>query len=167
MIRRQQREGWGKEMIGEAGSPEEIGQVRALFLEYAASLDFSLCFQSFEQELDTLPGKYSPPCGVLLLATGETGEPAGCVAVRPLTEDECEMKRLYVRPSFRGTGTGRQLVEAALAWARAQGYRAIKLDTVPGKMDAAIRLYRSLGFVECAPYYESPVECSLFLSLAL
>lgn len=154
-------------MIFEAGSLEEISQVRTLFLEYAASLDFSLCFQSFQQELDTLPGKYAPPGGVLLLATGAAGEPAGCVAVRPLGGDECEMKRLYVRPSFRGTGTGRQLVEAALAWARAHGYRAIKLDTVPGKMDAAIRLYRSLGFAECAPYYESPVECSLFFTLAL
>jgi len=154
-------------MILEASSPEEISQVRALFLEYAASLDFSLCFQNFQQELDTLPGKYSPPGGVLLMASGKPGEPAGCVAVRPLEEGACEMKRLYVRPSFRGTGTGRELAEAAVAWARKRRYRAMKLDTVPGKMDAAIRLYRDLGFVECAPYYETPVEGSVFFTLQL
>jgi putative acetyltransferase len=154
-------------MIQEATSEEEISQARALFLEYAASLGFSLCFQNFQQELDTLPGKYSPPDGVLLLAVGKPGEPAGCVAVRPLGESECEMKRLYVRPDHRGAGTGRELVEAAIAWARQRGYRAMKLDTVPGKMDAAIGLYRRLGFVECAPYYKTPVKGSLFFTCAL
>lgn len=154
-------------MILEAISTEEVSEARSLFLEYAASLDFSLCFQNFQQELDTLPGKYSPPDGVLLLAAGKPGESAGCVAVRPLGEGACEMKRLYVRPAYRGTGTGRELVEAAVAWARMGGYRAMKLDTVPGRMDAAIGLYRRLGFVECEPYYETPVEGSLFFTLAL
>jgi len=154
-------------MILEAISPEEISQVRALFLEYAGSLGFSLCFQNFQEELDTLPGKYSPPDGVLLMAMGEAGEPAGCVAVRPLGDEACEMKRLYVRPSCRGAGTGRELVEAAVAWARRRCYGAMKLDTIPGKMDGAIRLYRSLGFAECAPYYETPIEGSLFFTLAL
>jgi GNAT superfamily N-acetyltransferase len=154
-------------MIREARSPEQISQVRALFLEYAAALDFSLCFQNFQQELDTLPGKYSPPDGVLLLAGETSGGSVGCIGVRPLGDGACEMKRLYVRPSHRGSGTGRELVEAALAWARARGYGAMMLDTVPGKMDAAIRLYRDLGFVECAPYYDTPVEGSLFFRLAL
>ena len=154
-------------MILEASSPEEISQVRRLFLEYAASLGFSLCLQNFQQEVDALPGKYSPPDGVLLLAAGNSGEPAGCVGVRPLDDNACEMKRLYVRPSSRGAGTGRRLVEAAVAWARTRRYRAMKLDTVPGRMDAAILLYRSLGFVECAPYYETPIEGSLFFTLAL
>ena len=154
-------------MISEAISPGEIGQVRTLFLEYAASLDFSLCFQNFQEEVDTLPGKYSPPDGLLLVAAGEAGEPAGCIAVRPLGDGACEMKRLYVRSSCRGTGTGRKLVEAAVAWARRRGYRAMKLDTIPGKMDAAIRLYLSFGFVECPPYYETPVKGSLFFTLAL
>ena len=154
-------------MILEANSPEKIAQARALFLEYASSLGFSLCFQNFQQELDTLPGKYAPPDGVLLLAVEETGEAAGCVAVRPLDDEACEMKRLYLRPSSRGTGTGRELVETAVAWARRRGYHVMKLDTVPGKMDAAIRLYRSLGFMECAPYYETPIEGSLFFTLAL
>lgn len=154
-------------MIFEASSPEQVSQVRSLFLEYAASLDFSLCFQNFQQEVDTLPGKYSPPDGLLLLAAGESGEPTGCIAVRPLGDGECEMKRLYVRPGCRGTGTGRELVEAAVRWASRRRYRAMKLDTIPGKMDAAIRLYRTFGFVECAPYYETPVEGSLFFTLAL
>lgn len=154
-------------MILEVCAEEELGQVRALFLEYAASLDFSLCFQNFQQELETLPGKYAPPRGVLLLAVEKPGEAAGCVAVRPLGSDECEMKRLYVRPAFRGAGTGRRLVEAALKWALARQYRAMKLDTIPGKMNAAIRLYRSLGFVECAPYCKGPAECSLFLTHTL
>ena len=154
-------------MISEVQSPGEIAEVRALFLEYAASLGFSLCFQNFQQELDTLPGKYSPPDGVLLLATDTSGEPAGCIGVRPLGACECEMKRLYVRPSHRSAGTGKELVEAALAWASARGYSAMKLDTVPGKMDAAIRLYRSLGFLECPPYYETPIEGSLLFTRAL
>lgn len=154
-------------MILEALSPEKIDQARALFLEYAGSLGFSLCFQNFRQELDTLPGKYAPPDGVLLLAEGKPGEAAGCVAVRPLGNGACEMKRLYVRPAYRSTGTGRELVEAAVAWARMRSYRAMKLDTIPGRMDAAIRLYRNLGFVECPPYYETPIAGSLFFSRAL
>jgi putative acetyltransferase len=154
-------------MILEAISAEEISQARSLFLEYAASLGFSLCFQNFQQELDTLPGKYSPPEGVLLLAAGKPGETAGCVAVRPLGDGSCEMKRLYVRPAYRGAGTGRELVEAAMEWARRRGYRAMRLDTVPGKMDAAIGLYRRLGFVECATYYDTPVQGTLFFTLAL
>lgn len=153
--------------ISQASSPDDIAEIRALFLEYAASLGFSLCFQNFQQELDALPGKYAPPDGVLLLARERSGVPVGCIGVRPLGDNACEMKRLYVRPLHRGSGTGRELVEAALAWARARGYGAMKLDTVPGKMDAAIRMYRKFGFVECPPYYETPVEGTVFFTLAL
>ena len=126
---------------------------RDLFFEYAESLDVSLCFQGFDEELATLPGSYAPPRGGLWLAK-QGGQAAGCVAMRPLDERRCEMKRLYVRPEFRGTGLGRRLAECAIGFARSCGYRSMVLDTLPD-MEAARALYRSLGFTPCAPYYDN------------
>jgi putative acetyltransferase len=149
-----------------ASTPEQVEQVRALFLEYADSLGFSLCFQSFDQELAELPGKYAPPEGRLLLAL--QGERlAGCVAMRKLEGDICEMKRLYVRPDFRGTGAGRALAQRIIAEAKAAGYRRMRLDTIAGKMDRAIALYRVLGFREIPPYGIHPISGTLFMELTL
>lgn len=135
------------------GAGPELEAVRALFVEYAGSLDFSLCFQGFDRELAQLPGDYALPTGCLLLAAEET-EIAGCVGVRRLDAARCEMKRLYVRMEFRGSGLGRQLAGEAIARARRMGYRSMLLDTLP-RMQAAVVLYRSLGFVRCAPYYDN------------
>src|SRR5579859_3929151 len=109
-----------------AESPHHIAQVRELFLEYANSLGFSLCFQSFDQELASLPGDYASPAGRLILATGNR-HPAGCVALHQLEPDICEMKRLYVRPQFRGKGLGRELAEKIIAAARQIGYKKLRL----------------------------------------
>jgi ribosomal protein S18 acetylase RimI-like enzyme len=136
-----------------------------LFQEYAASLDFALCFQGFTAELAGLPGSYAPPRGRLLLAWLDE-QPAGCVALRPLGEETCEMKRLYVRPAARRSGLGRTLVERLIAEARDAGYRRLRLDTVPS-MAAAQRLYTALGFVEIAPYVQNPVSGARFLELRL
>jgi ribosomal protein S18 acetylase RimI-like enzyme len=135
--------------------------VRALFLEYASSLDFDLCFQNFDHELESLPGEYASPRGMILLA--EVDEViAGCVAARPIEDDRCEMKRLYVKPEFRGRGVGRALARAVLDAACAAGYGRMRLDTVP-QMSEAIGLYRSLGFVEIEPYRVNPIPGSLFM----
>src|SRR5581483_417968 len=140
-----------------AVTPAQIEQVRELFLEYANSLGFSLCFQSFDRELAGLPGDYAPPQGRLLLATAQ-GEPAGCVALHALDRDICEMKRLYVRPQFRGKGLGRILAERVIAEAREIGYRSLRLDTVEHRMREAIAIYRKLGFREIPPYRPNPIE---------
>ncbi|MBX3666417.1 MAG: GNAT family N-acetyltransferase [Burkholderiales bacterium] len=147
------------DIIAVTTSGAELAAVRDLFLEYAGSLNFSLCFQDFETELDGLPGAYAPPAGILLLA-GSGGDVAGCVGVRPLDGGRCEMKRLYVREQHRGTGLGRRLAERAVAFARGAGYRSMVLDTLP-QMAAAVRLYRELGFARCAPYYDNrPINSS-------
>ena len=121
--------------ITQASSPAQIAQVRELFLEYAKSLGFSLCFQSFDQELAGLPGDYSPPDGRLLIAEYE-GEVAGCVALHKLEPGICEMKRLYLRPAFRGKGLGRRLAETILNEARSIGYQSLRLDSTARSVSA-------------------------------
>src|SRR3984893_13384806 len=147
-------------------SPAQIEQARELFLEYAQSLGFSLCFQSFDQELAGLPGDYAPPGGMLLLATSN-GHPAGCVALHKLAPDVCEMKRLYVRPQFRGKGLGRELAKKIIAEARQLGYKKLRLDTVEPVMKTAVAMYRQLGFREIPPYRQNPIEGALYMELQL
>ncbi|HXZ28493.1 MAG TPA: GNAT family N-acetyltransferase [Terriglobales bacterium] len=151
-----------------AETPEQIEHARELFLEYAQWLRFSLCFQGFDKELAELPWQYAPPAGRLLLAHAEGAEePAGCVALRPLSESICEMKRLYVRPAFQGKGVGRALADAVIAEARALGYEKMRLDTVADKMQSAVALYRRLGFCEILPYRDNPMPHTLYLELDL
>ena len=155
----------GVELV-EAASPEQIAQARTLFLEYAESLSFSLCFQSFDEELKSLPGAYAPPGGRLLLANCQ-GKLAGCIALRPLEPNICEMKRLYVRPAFRGKGVGRLLADRIIAEARVIGYERMRLDTVVQEMQDAVALYRRRGFREIPPYRTNPVAGVIYLELAL
>jgi ribosomal protein S18 acetylase RimI-like enzyme len=151
--------------IAQAGTPKQVAEARTLFREYERSLGIDLCFQGFEQELAGLPGAYAPPRGRLLLAA-DGDALAGCVALRPLENAACEMKRLYVRPPYRGQRAGRRLVERVIAEAHAIGYARLRLDTLPS-MKEAIALYRALGFVEIAPYCANPVPGALFLELDL
>jgi GNAT superfamily N-acetyltransferase len=144
-----------------AGDASALDEVRVLLREYEASLPFPLDFQGFDAELAELPGSYREPGGALLLAPG-----CGCVAIRRVEDGACELKRLYVRPTERGTGLGRTLVEAAIARARELGYRRVLLDTTPG-MEAAHELYRRLGFRETDPYTDNPVPGTRFLVLEL
>ncbi len=151
--------------ILKAESVSDIKLVKELFLEYAKSLDFHLCFQDFERELAELPGEYAPPSGLLLLLMSE-GKAAGCVALRKIEDVICEMKRLYVRPEFRGSGYGKRLAVAVIDEARKLGYSSMRLDTVPS-MTEAIQLYRLLGFKEIKPYRSNPVEGAIFMELDL
>jgi len=150
----------------QAESPDQIGQARELFLEYAESLGFSLCFQNFDQELAGLPADYSPPQGRLLLAEYD-GQLAGCVALHRLDAGICEMKRLYLRPRFRGKGLGRTLAERIVAEARQIGYRRMRLDTVEPVMKDAVAMYRKLGFNEIAPYRPNPIAGAMYMELEL
>ena len=145
---------------------EETASVRDLFREYQAGLNIDLCFQSFEEELASLPGRYAPPQGLILFAEGTDGGLNGVVAMRALDPFTAEMKRLYVRPAFQGAGLGRALAEAVIAAARRRGYGRLRLDTLPA-MGAAIALYRKLGFVDIPPYTVNPIEGAVFLELAL
>jgi putative acetyltransferase len=151
--------------ICQAVTPEQIALSRALFEEYAGWLGIDLSFQGFAAELASLPGTYAPPRGRLLLALAGN-KVSGCVALRPLGDGACEMKRLFVRPAFRGQGIGKLLAERIVEEARAIGYRTIRLDTLP-HMQAAIRLYEELGFVRCAAYYETPLPDTVFMELQL
>jgi len=150
----------------QATLPEHIEQARELFLEYGKSLGFSLCFQSFDEELKNLPGAYGLPNGRLLLAR-HGDHAAGCIAMRKLEDRICEMKRLYVRPEDRGKGLGRMLVERLIAEARAAGYQRMRLDTVESAMKDAVVLYRRIGFREIAPYSSIPIESALWMELLL
>jgi ribosomal protein S18 acetylase RimI-like enzyme len=152
--------------FSQAESPQQIAQARELFLEYAQSLGFSLCFQNFDRELVHLPGEYAPPEGRLLLAQYR-GRLAACVALHKLEADICEMKRLYLRPQFRGRGLGRMLADRIIAEARQIGYRRMRLDTVEPVMRDAVAMYRRLGFKEIAPYCENPVAGALHMELLL
>lgn len=152
-------------MLARAHSPAEIAEVKALFLEYAESLDFSLCFQGFDEEMAAFPGQYAPPKGSLLLVRAAPA-PAGAVGLRALAEDVCEMKRLYVRPGFRGLGLGRDLVVAILEEGRRLDYRVMRLDTLPS-MAPAIALYRDVGFREIAPYIHNPLPGATYFECAL
>lgn len=151
--------------IIEAGSPETIAIARQLLEEYAASLEVDLDFQNFAGELAGLPGDYTRPEGALLLGV-EGRDPVGCVAFRRQEPGGAEMKRLYVRPSARGGGWGRRLVERIVAEARAAGYERMRLDTLPS-MVSAVGLYLSLGFRDIAPYRHNPVPGARFLELDL
>ena len=147
-------------------SPEQIAAIRELFLEYAQSLGFSHCFQSFDKELAELPGDYAAPEGRLLLATCE-GQSAGCVALHKLDHEICEMKRLYVRPEFRGKGLGKILAERIIGEAHQIGYKQLRLDTVEPLMRTAVKMYRTLGFREIAPYRPNPIEGALYMEISL
>jgi len=144
---------------------EHLPVVRELFREYAAAIEIDLCFQSFDEELAGLPGKYAPPAGRLLLALANE-QPAGCVAVRPITKRICEMKRLYVRPGFRGQGLGRALASAVINAGREIGYEGMRLDTL-SSMSEAIALYESLGFQRIPAYYDNPSGLAVFFELKL
>lgn len=149
--------------------PEDLKTVRQLFLEYQAGLGIDLCFQGFDAELAELPGAYAPPVGTLLLACVD-GEPAGCCAMRALYNTDhlnaCEMKRLFVRPAFRGFGLGRLLVERVMSDGQLAGYTTMLLDTL-SDMETARALYQEMGFVEVAPYYHNPIPGAHYLKVDL
>ena len=153
-------------VLTEAVSEADFAAARVLFREYAAGLGVDLCFQGFEAELGSLPEMYGAPEGCLVVARAG-GRPVGCGALRRLGAGEsCEMKRLYVRPEARGTGLGRILTESLIAKGRGLGYAVMRLDTLV-HMTAARRLYRSLGFVEIAAYYDNPLPNVMYMELDL
>jgi ribosomal protein S18 acetylase RimI-like enzyme len=146
--------------------PEQIEEVRKLFREYEEYLGCDLCFQDFQEELDSLPGAYSPPDGALILAVEEQAV-AGCVALRGQSpEGVCEMKRLFVRSPYRGTGLGRKLAEEVIRLSREKGYSLMRLDTLD-RLEAAMKLYESLGFRVCEPYYPNPLDGVVYWELRL
>jgi ribosomal protein S18 acetylase RimI-like enzyme len=140
---------------------DDVDAVRALIAEYAASLGVDLAFQDFQHELETLETYYER-----LLVAREGGALAGCVALRRIDDQTCEMKRLYVRPRFRGRDLGRALADAIIAEARARGYARMRLDTLP-TMRSAMALYESLGFRDIAPYRFNPIAGSRWMELTL
>lgn len=156
----------GRFQIDIATTAEDLRAVSDLFEGYAASLPVDLEYQDFAAELAGLPGKYAGPEGALLLARDPAGAPLGCVALRPLHSETCEMKRLFLVPETRGMGLGRALVEAIVAAARDRGYRELRLDTLPS-MTSAIALYEGLGFERIEPYYAPTPPGTVFMALAL
>ena len=153
-------------MIVHAETPEQIEEIRKLFREYENWLDIDLCFQDFERELANLPGKYAKPDGRLLLISVKN-QSAGCVALRKIAEGFCEMKRLYLREEFRGSGLGKILIKKLIEEAQIIGYEKMRLDTLTDKMPQAVKLYKSHGFCEIPPYYDNPHRETLFLELDL
>ncbi len=151
--------------IVDGHTEDRLPAVRELFQEYAGSLEVDLSFQDFDSELAELPGEYAPPAGRLLLAL-DGDEAAGCVALRPYEQGVCEMKRLYVRAEFQGTGLGRRLADAVIQAGREAGYEGMRLDTLP-TMEAARGLYRSLGFEEIEAYRPNPVHGTTYFELRL
>ena len=149
--------------IAPAGSPRDIEDIRTLFGEYSVLVAAALCFQNFDQELAALPGDYVPPAGALLIAR-DADAAAGCVALRPCGAGSGEMKRMFVRERYRGTGLGRRLAERVIEEARRRKYRRIVLDTMP-HLKSAIALYRDLGFLEIEPYLGSPTPGALCFEL--
>ena len=152
--------------IVQAESDSDIENARAIFREYEHWLGMSLCFQSFDEELATLPGKYAPPGGRLYLARID-GDIVGCIALRQIDEGICEMKRLYLRESARGKGIGVVLIERIISDAREIGYTKMRLDTYPPKMGKAVTLYEAHGFYAIPPYYHNPHDGVLFMEKML
>ena len=152
--------------LAQATTSSDLQQVRELFKEYETGLGISLCFQNFDVEIANLPGDYAPPRGRLLLAR-EFDQAMGCIALRPLGPTTCEMKRLFVRPEYRDRGLGRILVEAVIEEARKIGYTHMRLDTIADRMDRAVALYKSIGFVTIPPYRNNPVDTATFMELDL
>jgi ribosomal protein S18 acetylase RimI-like enzyme len=149
-----------------AQSKDEIKLIKELFLEYATWLDFPLCFQGFDEELATLPGKYSLPNGRLYIAYWNN-EPAGCIGLRKLNDGICEMKRLYVRPAFRGNNIGKKLVEKIIEDAKSGNYSLMRLDTIKDRMGNAVEIYENFGFIEIEAYYNNPDPNTLYMELDL
>ena len=152
--------------IIQAETAEQIELARELFREYQAWFELALCFQNFDEEVATLPGKYAAPEGRLFLAFAD-GKPAGCIALRKLEDGVCEMKRLFVKENQRGQKIGIALIEKVIEEARKIGYEKMRLDTFPPKMSKAVQLYKSYGFREIPPYYHNPYGDTLFMELAL
>jgi ribosomal protein S18 acetylase RimI-like enzyme len=152
-------------LIKKPQTSTEIDEVRRLFREYEAYLNVDLCFQGFEEELAGLPGNYAPPDGALLIGLSGN-EAVGCVAVRRLDPETCEMKRLFVKPRVRRSGLGRRLAQEIISAAQALGYSLMRLDTLD-KLSEAIRLYESLGFKRTGPYYANPLPGVLYWELDL
>jgi putative acetyltransferase len=152
--------------IIQADNPEQLAHIKTLFLEYAESLGFSLCFQVFDEEVAGLPGMYAPPEGRLLIAYLD-GEAVGCAALHKLEDEICEMKRLYVKPHARGRGIGRKLSEQIIREARLIGYKRMRLDTIENQMQAAVALYHAQGFRKIEPYRPNPISSALYMELDL
>lgn len=155
-------------LIHPATTPDDLANVASLFEAYAKSINIDLSFQDFTTELSGLPGKYGPPSGTLLLARQrDTNQAIGCIGLRSLDpQGVSEIKRLYVTPQGRGSGLGKALVKQVIEEAKRKGYKSVRLDTL-GSMREAQKLYKTLGFVQRKPYYNTPIEGTVFLELDL